>query len=185
MYNFRVNVIGYVAIPAWETIASASHVMHIGPLFVNLEHFLRLGDLLENQHFDWKGKMIGSMDDIELTVYYWDCECEKDYIHLRLQESCPVCKAESEDQPDSRVPEVIKYGFVVFGQETAETQVKRLTLAWMKDNLSLDDWPENERTSLSDEFDLNIYIDDDGNKRATAFSTIESKIDLESSIEVL
>jgi len=132
-----------------------------------------------------KNKMIESMDDIQLTDEYWDCECEKDYIHLRLQESCPVCKAESEDQPDSRVQEVIKNGFVMFGEETLETKARRLALAWMKDNLNVDEWFEDEWVSLSDEFDLNVYIDDDGNKRATAFSVIEGETDLESSIEVL
>ena len=124
--------------------------------------------------------MIESMDDIELTDKYWDCECEKDYIHLRLQESCPICKAESEDQPDSRVPEVIKNGFVMFGEETAETKAKRLALAWMKNNLNIDEW-----ASLSDEFDLNVYMDDNGNKRATVFSVVNGETDLESSIEVL
>ena len=97
----------------------------------------------ENQRFERKSQMIESMDDIELTDEYWDCECEKDYIHLRLQDSCPVCKAESEDQPASRVPEVIKYGFVMFGEETTETKAKRLALAWMKDNLNIEDWFED------------------------------------------
>jgi hypothetical protein len=55
----------------------------------------------------------------------------------------------------------------------------------MKDNLNVDEWFEDEWVSLSDEFDLNVYIDDDGNKRATAFSVIEGETDLESSIEVL
>ncbi len=135
--------------------------------------------------FERKNKMIESMDDITLTDEYWDCECEKDFIHLRLQESCPVCKAESEDQPDSRVQEVIKNGFVMFGEETVETKARRLALAWMKDNLNVDEWFEDEWASLNDEFDLNVYIDDDGNKRATIFSVVEGETDLESSIEVL
>lgn len=129
--------------------------------------------------------MIESIDDMELTDKYWDCECEKNYIHLRSQEFCPLCKAESEDQPDSRVPEVIKNGFTVFGEETAETKARTLALAWMKDNLNIDEWVEDEWASLSDEFDLNVYIDDDGNKKATIFLVVEGKTDLESFIEVL
>lgn len=129
--------------------------------------------------------MIESMDDIELTDEYWDCECEKDFIHLRSQESCPVCKAEQEDQPDSRVLEVLKYGFVIAGQESEAANAKKLALEWMKNNVKIDEWFEDEWASLNDEFDLNVYIDDDGTKRATVFQVVEGETDLENSIEVM
>jgi len=129
--------------------------------------------------------MIESMDDIELTDEYWDCECEKNFIHLRSQESCPVCKAEQEDQPDSRVSEVLKNGFVIAGQESEAANAKKLALEWMKNNVKVDEWFEDEWASLNDEFDLNVYVDDDGNKRATVFQIVEGETDLENSIEVL
>ena len=129
--------------------------------------------------------MIESMDDIELTGEYWDCECEKDFIHLRSQESCPICKAEQEDQPDSRATEVLKYGFVIAGQESKAATAKTLALEWMKNNLNVDDWFEDESAFLSDKFYLNVYVDDDGNKRATVFPVVEGETDLENPIEVL
>ncbi|QTA80667.1 Uncharacterized protein dnl_29780 [Desulfonema limicola] len=129
--------------------------------------------------------MIEKVGDIELTNEYWDCECEKDYIHLRSQEFCPICKAVQEDQPGSRVSEILKYGFVSVGQESESAQVKSLALEWIKNNINENEWVEDEWTSLNDEFDLNIYIDDDGNKRATVFPVIDGETDLENYIEVL
>lgn len=37
---------------------------------------------------------------------YWDCNCEDDYIHSKLESFCQRCNANREDQPDSRVREV-------------------------------------------------------------------------------
>lgn len=129
--------------------------------------------------------MIESMGDIELTDEYWDCECEKNFIHLRSQKICLVCKAEQEDQPDSRVAEVLGYGFVIVGKESKAIAAKKLALGWMKNNLNIINWFENERASLGNEFDLKIYIDGHGNKRATVFSVVKGKTRLENPIEVL
>ena len=38
---------------------------------------------------------------------FWDCECETNYIHPKSEEECKVCGAYSEEQPDSRMDEVI------------------------------------------------------------------------------
>ncbi len=129
--------------------------------------------------------MIETMTDIDLTNEYWDCECEKNYIHLISQNSCPICKAEERDQPDSRVSEVLKYGFTIFGEETVITTAKKLALNWMQKNVNVKQWLEDQWTSLSDEFDLNVYIDDDGKKRATVFLVVDGETDLEKNIEVL
>lgn len=128
--------------------------------------------------------MIENIGDIELTDEYWDCECEKDYIHLHSEESCPVCKALQEDQPNSRVSEVLKNGFVIT-EQGSETTAKKLALEWIKNNVKDGEWLEDEWTSLTDEFDLNVYIDDDGNKRATVFPVINGETNLEIAIEVL
>lgn len=50
------------------------------------------------------------------TEKYWDCECEKNYIHPKTQnrchiDRCHICGAIAEEQPDSRVNEVLKQGF--------------------------------------------------------------------------
>lgn len=128
--------------------------------------------------------MIEKIDDIELTNEYWDCECEKEYIHLRSEESCQKCKALQEDQPDSRVSELLKFGFVT-DDENEIINAKKIALKWIKNNTNKDEWCEDEWTSLSDNFDLNVYIDDDGNKRATIFPVIDGETNLESFTEVL
>lgn len=53
------------------------------------------------------------MSEIILTPEYWDCECEKDYIHHRCETMCAACEARREDQPQSRVNEVIAAGLVI------------------------------------------------------------------------
>ena len=37
---------------------------------------------------------------------YWDCECEKNYIHSRKMSSCVYCGASACDQPDSHISEL-------------------------------------------------------------------------------
>jgi hypothetical protein len=46
---------------------------------------------------------------IETTPFFWDCECERNYIHLKSQKSCDICKANHEDCSDSRVNEVAAF----------------------------------------------------------------------------
>ena len=40
------------------------------------------------------------------TPEYWDCECDKDYIHPAHELFCQMCGAFKDDQPDARVDEV-------------------------------------------------------------------------------
>ena len=65
------------------------------------------------------------------------------------------------------------------------TTAKKLALEWIKNNVKEGEWLEDEWASLTDEFDLNVYIDDDGNKRATVFPVIDGETNLEISIEAL
>lgn len=45
---------------------------------------------------------------VETTPLFWDCECEKDYIHRRgALIQCPVCHADAEEMPDARVNETL------------------------------------------------------------------------------
>ena len=50
-------------------------------------------------------------NEIETTEKYWDCECENNFIHPREQIQCNICGATAEEQPDSRVSEVLMFGF--------------------------------------------------------------------------
>ena len=43
---------------------------------------------------------------IELDNRYWDCECKHNYIHPKTVETCEICEAEQDEQPDSIVQEV-------------------------------------------------------------------------------
>jgi len=45
---------------------------------------------------------------IETTPDYWDCECEESYIHKKSDSlKCAKCGATQDEQPDSRVEEVL------------------------------------------------------------------------------
>lgn len=44
--------------------------------------------------------------EVNSTSDYWDCECERRYIHPASDEICPHCKAEKTNQPDSRISEI-------------------------------------------------------------------------------
>ncbi len=50
-------------------------------------------------------------DQIETTEKYWDCECKNNFIHSRIQNQCGICGAKAEEQPDSRINEVLRHGF--------------------------------------------------------------------------
>lgn len=42
------------------------------------------------------------------TSTHWDCECEKDYINNRKHNYCCFCRTERDEQPDSRIEEVVR-----------------------------------------------------------------------------
>ena len=53
------------------------------------------------------GSIRGAISD-QTTGEYWDCECKDDYIHKKTERTtCTRCGTEEQDQPDSRVDEVI------------------------------------------------------------------------------
>ena len=51
---------------------------------------------------------LGRMDSFFTTLLFWDCECERDYIHSCTEDVCPVCKATHEESSDARVDEVFR-----------------------------------------------------------------------------
>ena len=46
------------------------------------------------------------MTTVKTDDNYWDCECRIDYIHHISQKKCPLCGADEEDCPPSRVNEI-------------------------------------------------------------------------------
>jgi hypothetical protein len=57
--------------------------------------------------------MIENIGDIELTDEYWDCECEKNFIKNRSLDFCEICESWREDEPFSRINEVLKNGLLL------------------------------------------------------------------------
>ena len=60
-----------------------------------------------------KGKMKEKHGTGDNTFYtdtrYWDCECVKNFIHLKTKGNyCPKCKCYAHEMPDSMVDEVKK-----------------------------------------------------------------------------
>lgn len=47
------------------------------------------------------------MSNIKTTPFYWDCECKEDYIHPATEDVCDRCFAEQDNQPESRVDEIV------------------------------------------------------------------------------
>ena len=48
-------------------------------------------------------------------AHYWDCECDLDYIHhISDVEPCEKCGSDPDDQPNSRVNEIVN----AFEEET-------------------------------------------------------------------
>lgn len=62
--------------------------------------------------------------------------------------------------------------------------IKQRALHWIEEHIDNENWPEDEWTSLTDDFDLNIYVDDDGNNKATVFPVVDGETDLERFIEI-
>lgn len=71
-----------------------------------------LNDLRETVGLDpIRHNLNGEIEDNALAPtldeQYWDCECERHYIHLKKNRTeCPVCGASEENQPDSRITEI-------------------------------------------------------------------------------
>lgn len=41
------------------------------------------------------------------TPLFWDCECAADFRRVSWLDECPICGAQADDQPDSRLHEVL------------------------------------------------------------------------------
>jgi len=62
------------------------------------------------------------LGDIVLTSEYWDCECEKNYIHPLSEKKCYICDVLQSDQPFSRVNEVIAMGLPIKSKKEINQQ---------------------------------------------------------------
>ncbi len=94
---------------------------------------------------------------VTTTPDYWDCECEKNYIHPKNQKTCTVCKAEASDSPDSRVDELPKCA-ACNNSATIRTYRQR--------NGCLSKYPECDKHKLMDDRTFFSSMDRHGKKRA-------------------
>jgi hypothetical protein len=62
-----------------------------------------------------KDELVKILNDqgILTTDEYWDCECLNNYIHPKNQKTCFKCCTKADEQPDSRVSEVLAAGFLL------------------------------------------------------------------------
>lgn len=60
------------------------------------------------QDYNAYGERIEDLGDLVLNFDYWDCECERDYIHPLSQKVCKVCGTLQEDGPSSHENEVLQ-----------------------------------------------------------------------------
>lgn len=47
--------------------------------------------------------------EITTTPLFWDCECKENFIHPNTDFMCLECMCVQDEQPESRVEEVIRY----------------------------------------------------------------------------
>ena len=59
-----------------------------------------------NYNLNDYGERIEEMDDFNLNLEYWDCECDQNYIHSIRLEKCQTCHTTQENGPSSRDNEV-------------------------------------------------------------------------------
>jgi hypothetical protein len=65
---------------------------------------------IDGRHTTNKGDLIVT---IKTTEQYWDCECRENFIHPAAVNHCPRCDTYRDEQPDSRVNEVLDVGLSI------------------------------------------------------------------------
>jgi len=74
-------------------------------------------------------KRTSRQDSCDTHPDYWDCECEKCYIHHKNVDKCTSCGAQAKDQPDSRLEEVERLHRAAPAlQKACETALERLEI---------------------------------------------------------
>ncbi len=61
-----------------------------------------------------QNERIQHVGDITLNLDYWDCECEKRFIHPISQLKCDICGSLQEECPSSRENEVRYFKNILF-----------------------------------------------------------------------
>jgi len=70
---------------------------------------LERDEAYDPEHWDIQEIKPAVSHTVETTEKFWDCECDIDFIHPKIEINCSKCGAIADDQPDSRVMEVAVY----------------------------------------------------------------------------
>jgi len=60
------------------------------------------------------------------TPEFWDCECNREYIHTKQEPKCSRCGAIQEEQPDSRVFEICRETLAPESIEIMKKEAKKM-----------------------------------------------------------
>jgi hypothetical protein len=71
-------------------------------------------NILKNLGVSKEGRVKILNDQGVLTTdKFWDCECLTNFIHPKSQKTCFKCCTRADEQPDSRVSEVLAEGYLL------------------------------------------------------------------------
>ncbi|MBU2612001.1 MAG: hypothetical protein KJ606_13815 [Chloroflexi bacterium] len=68
--------------------------------------------------------------EVSFALGWWDCECEKDYIHPDNHDACPVCGASQGEQPQGRADEVRRYLAALGVEQVGYYMLYHRTTVW-------------------------------------------------------
>jgi len=61
--------------------------------------------------WEWHGQPEYVDGGFFTDTHFWDCACEKHYIHAKVVDiHCPLCGADEDEYPDSRASEIARGG---------------------------------------------------------------------------
>jgi hypothetical protein len=63
--------------------------------------------------------------------------------------------------------------------------IKKIALSWISSNIDTKNWPEDDWATLTEDYDISIYIDGDDAKRATVFPVMNGETNIELPIEII
>ena len=90
---------------------------------------------------------------------YWDCECKENYIHHKsARKECPKCGTYHEDQPDSRVSEIVEgidIGTDAINIEPSRKAIAQILITILQDSESPKDveWAKSEIHKMADDIE--------------------------------
>jgi len=86
---------------------------------------------------------------VKTIDYFWDCECEKNYIHPKSIIHCIKCDTYESEQPDSRTNEVMQLMIKLYFKDNSFPNPLDHELAIRQSDCTIIDINETEREAYS------------------------------------